>query len=56
MRCHRTLEFKLATAIRDVTATIQSLIESGQRSAAIDAHDLVETLLAITERIDPDGT
>ena len=48
-------EFKPATAIRDVTATIQQLIELGQRSATIDAHKLVEALLAIAELLDPNG-
>ena len=45
-------ETKMANAIRDVTATIQNLIESGKRSAKIDAHDLVETLLAIADRLE----
>ena len=47
---------KLATAIREVTATIQSLIESGQRSPTIDEHDLIETLIVNADRLDPDGT
>ena len=48
-------ELKLVTAIREVTATIQSLIELGQRSAAIDVHDLIKTLLPIADPLDPNG-
>lgn len=45
-------ETKIADAIRDVTVTIQNLIDSGKRSAKIDAHDLIETLLAIADRLE----
>ncbi len=45
-------ETKMVNAIRDVTATIQKLIQSDVRSAKIDAHDLVETLLAIADRLE----
>ncbi len=50
-----TPELKLATAIRDVPATIQQQIASCQRFTVMDANDLVETLLAIADRLDPDG-
>ena len=50
-----TPELKLAAAIREVTATVQPLIKSGQWSAAIDAHDLIEALLTIAERLHSDG-
>jgi hypothetical protein len=36
-----------------VTAIIEQRIESGERSARIDAHDLVEVLLTVADEIDP---
>jgi len=44
---------QVADAIREVTATMQRAIDGGQRSAAIDAHDLIDILLAIADEIDP---
>ena len=49
-----TPECKIANAIHNITATIQRRIDAGERSAHIDAHDLVEVLLCIAEEIDPD--
>lgn len=43
----------IADAIRKVTAAMQHELESGRRSAHIDAHDLVDVLLAIADEIDP---
>ena len=43
----------VADAIRDVTATMQKLIDAGERSTHIDAEDLIEVLLSIADRIDP---
>lgn len=43
----------VADAIREVTAAMQKAIDGGQRSAAIDAHDLIDILLAIADEIDP---
>jgi hypothetical protein len=43
----------LVDAIREVTASVQKAIADGYRSRAIDADDLVEVLLAITDRLDP---
>ena len=41
-----------ADAIRTVTAKVQTAISDGSRSAAIDAHDIVEILLAIADELD----
>lgn len=41
-----------AEAIRTVTAKVQTELESGRRSSRIDAHDLVDLLLAIADEID----
>lgn len=41
-----------ADAIRDVTTTMQTELAAGRRSAHIDAHDLVDLLLAIADRLD----
>jgi hypothetical protein len=38
---------------REVANTIEREVEEGHRSAQIDAHDLVEALLAIADRFDP---
>lgn len=42
----------IVDAIRHVTAIVQNAIDSGERSRAIDADDLVEVLLAIADRIE----
>lgn len=44
---------ELADAIRKVTATIQHELDAGRRSSHLDAHDLVDVLLAIADEIDP---
>lgn len=41
-----------AEAIRTVTAKVQTELEAGRRSSRIDAHDLVDLLLAIADEID----
>lgn len=43
---------EIADAIRKVTATIQRELEAGRRSSHLDAHDLVDVLLAIADEID----
>ena len=43
----------VADAIRQVTATMQTELESGRRSRKIDADDLIDLLLAIADEIDP---
>jgi len=47
---------RLIDAIHDVTARVQTEIDSGRRSRQIDADDLVEVLLAIADRLDSDVT
>jgi hypothetical protein len=43
----------IADALRKVTATMQAELESGRRSTRIDAHDLIDLLLAVADEIDP---
>ena len=43
----------IADAIRKVTATMQDALETGRRSARVDANDLIDVLLAIADEIDP---
>lgn len=43
----------VADAIRQVTAKIQHELDAGRRSTRLDAHDLVDILLAIADEIDP---
>ena len=43
----------IADAIRKVTVAMQNELESGRRSNALGAHDLVDVLLAIADEIDP---
>ena len=43
----------VADAIRKVTAAMQHELESGRRSNALGAHDLVDVLLAVADEIDP---
>ena len=44
---------ELADAIRKVTAAIQRELDAGRRSSHLDAHDLVDVLLAVADEIDP---
>jgi len=48
-----TTEHKIADAFRAVTVAIQRAIEEGHRSRRIDTDDLIETLLAIADQLDP---
>ena len=43
----------VADAIRKVTAAMQHELEAGRRSRTLDAHDLLDVLLAIADEIDP---
>lgn len=43
----------IADALRKITATMQTELEAGRRSTRIDAHDLIDLLLAIADEIDP---
>lgn len=47
-----TPDQRVADALRNVTAKIQTQIDRGQRSAAIDAHDLVEVMLAVADELE----
>ena len=42
----------IQTAIRNVTAKIQRELDSGRRSARLDAHDFTDALLAIADEFD----
>ena len=44
---------RFVDALRDVAMSLERAIEQGEHAAQIDAHDLVETLLAIADRLDP---
>lgn len=44
---------KIVDALREVAAAIDRAVEEGERSAQIRAHDLVEALLAVADRLDP---
>jgi hypothetical protein len=44
---------QIVDAIREVTASVQTAIDEGHRSRAIDAEDLVEVLLSIADLLDP---
>ena len=43
----------IADAIRKVTLATDREIESGRRSVALDADDLIQVLLAIADELDP---
>lgn len=44
---------KVADAIRNVTAKMTEVIDTGKRSTRIDANDIIDVLLAIADEIDP---
>ena len=48
-----TTEQKLADALRVVALRLEEAIERGKRSNHIDANDLLETLLAVADQLDP---
>jgi hypothetical protein len=43
----------VADAIRKVTAAMQRELETGRRSRTLDAHDLLDALLAIADELAP---
>ena len=45
-------EYLVADAIREVAIKIERQLQRGSRSYMIDANDLLETLLAIAERLE----
>ncbi len=46
-------EFKIADALRVVALRLENALEEGRRSSRIDANDLLETLLAVADQLDP---
>lgn len=44
---------QVADAIRKVTAAVKRELDAGRRSSHVDAHDLVDVLLAIADELDP---
>jgi hypothetical protein len=44
---------RFVDALREIGAALERAVERGERAAQIDAHDLVETLLSIADRLDP---
>ena len=46
-------EHRVADAIRKVTTAMQTELEAGQRSTRLDAHDLLDLLLAVADELDP---
>lgn len=46
-------EHKLADALRVVALRLENTLEEGRRSTRIDANDLLETLLAVADQLDP---
>ena len=44
---------RVASALREVTAAMQRALDAGERSARIDANDLIDLLLAIADELDP---
>jgi len=46
-------EHKIADALRGVALRLENSLEEGLRSIRIDANDLLETLLAVADQLDP---
>ena len=46
-------ELRVADAIHKVTTAMQNELEAGRRSTRIDAHDLLDLLLAVADELDP---
>lgn len=43
----------VADALRVVAMRLETALEEGRRSTRIDANDLLETLLAVADQLDP---
>ena len=43
----------MVDAFREVAASIEQVVDSGERVAHIDANDLIEALLAVADSLDP---
>ena len=50
-----TSEQKVADALRLVGLRLEQALENGRRSARLTANDLLETLLAVADELDPPG-
>jgi hypothetical protein len=48
-----TPEHRMADALRIVALRLENAMESGHHSSRIDAHDRLETLLAVAAELDP---
>lgn len=48
-----TPEYKVADAFRVVALRLEEAIERGHRSNRFDANDLLQTLLAVADQLDP---
>ena len=46
-------EHKVADAVRVVALRLEEALERGRRSTRLDANDLLETLLAVADELDP---
>ena len=46
-------EHRVADALRKITATMHTELEAGRRSTRLDAHDLLDLLLAVADELDP---
>jgi hypothetical protein len=44
---------EVAAALRRVTAAMQQELDSGRRSPALDAEDLIDVLLTVADELDP---
>ena len=44
---------RFVDALREVAVSIERAVDDGERSAQIDARDLVEAFLAVADRLDP---
>ncbi len=48
-----TPEHRMADALRKVTSAMQTELAAGRRSTRLDAHDLLDLLLAVADELDP---
>ncbi len=48
-----TTEERIADAFRQVAIKLETAIDQGHRSTTIDANDLLETMLAVADELDP---
>lgn len=46
-------EHNIADAFRAVALRLETALEEGRRTTRIDANDLLETLLAVADHLDP---